>query len=284
MKNMILGILVLIFIFLRNCFMDLTSEKQSLEIMVICGKAFKDYRPKKKKNGRIDYTNLRKKLLKNVYDLYNGNQMTINAFKKGIFKIFNKKLNKEDEKDENFSYSPTKSKQNFEESVGERVKLKRQKSDELNEMITEKDNTIKKELFKKHFNFQNLSDMQKSLSKTQGTRANKQIVKLIKSRLIDLNREIEKMSQDECRIEKPKEIIDAVTQIFDHNNNTEQKGYGLKILTLQQMLSRLPISLAQLKAGNNSEKLKNERRQLLHSLYRSKKLSKKIYEHLMKII
>ena len=45
-----------------------------------------------------------------------------------------------------------------------------------------------------------------------------------------------------------------------------QKGKGSKILTPQQMLSRLPISLAQLKAGNNSQKLKNEIRQLLYSL------------------
>ena len=57
----------------------------------------------------------------------------------------------------------------------------------------------------------------------------------------------------------------------------KREGKGLKILTPQQMLSRLPISLAQLKARNNSEKLKNEIRQLLHSLYRSKKLSKTIY-------
>ena len=47
------------------------------------------------------------------------------------------------------------------------------------------------------------------------------------------------------------------------------------------MLSILPISLAQFKAGNNSEKLKNEIRQLLHSLYRSKKLSKIIYNNLI---
>ena len=52
------------------------------------------------------------------------------------------------------------------------------------------------------------------------------------------------------------------------------KGRGLKILTLDQMLSTLPITLAQLKAGNNSQKLKNEIRQLLHSLYRSKKTYK----------
>ena len=50
------------------------------------------------------------------------------------------------------------------------------------------------------------------------------------------------------------------------------------------MLSRLPISLAQLKAGNNSEKLKYEIRQLLYSLFRSEKLSKTIYEHLINAI
>ena len=48
-----------------------------------------------------------------------------------------------------------------------------------------------------------------------------------------------------------------------------QQGKGLKILTANQMLSRLSISLAQLKTGNNSEKLKNEIRHLLYSWYRS---------------
>ena len=54
----------------------------------------------------------------------------------------------------------------------------------------------------------------------------------------------------------------------------EQERQGLKILTPQQMLSRLPISLAQLKAGNKSHELKTEIKQLLYSLYRSKKLCK----------
>ena len=49
-----------------------------------------------------------------------------------------------------------------------------------------------------------------------------------------------------------------------------QRGVGLQILTPDQMLNRLSIILAQLKAGSNSEKLKNEIRQLLYSLYRSK--------------
>ena len=60
-----------------------------------------------------------------------------------------------------------------------------------------------------------------------------------------------------------------------------QKGKGLKILTPDQMLDRLPIPLAQLKAGNNSEKLKNEIRQLFYSLHRSKKLTKTIYNSLI---
>ena len=50
------------------------------------------------------------------------------------------------------------------------------------------------------------------------------------------------------------------------------------------MRSRLPISLAQLKAGNNSEKLKNEIRQILYSLYRSKKLTNRLYKSLTEII
>ena len=63
-----------------------------------------------------------------------------------------------------------------------------------------------------------------------------------------------------------------------------QPRWGLKVLTPNQMLSRLPISLAELKAGNNSEKLKNEIRQLLYSLYRSKKLTKQLYKSLIDII
>ena len=64
----------------------------------------------------------------------------------------------------------------------------------------------------------------------------------------------------------------------------EQKGQGLKILTPQQMITRLPILLAQLKAENNSQKLKNETRQIVYSLYRSKNLSKTIYNSLMNTI
>ena len=64
----------------------------------------------------------------------------------------------------------------------------------------------------------------------------------------------------------------------------KQKGQRLKIFTSDQMLSRLPITLAQLKAGNNSEKLKNEIRQLLHLLYCSKNLTKTVFNSLINTI
>ena len=61
-------------------------------------------------------------------------------------------------------------------------------------------------------------------------------------------------------------------------------GSGLKILTPQQMFTRLPILLAQIKPGNNSRELKNEIRQLLYSLYRSKQISKTVYKNLVATI
>ena len=63
-----------------------------------------------------------------------------------------------------------------------------------------------------------------------------------------------------------------------------QQGQGLKMLTPDQMLSRLPITLAQLKAENNWQKLINEIRQLFYSLHRSKKLTKQLYKSLVDII
>ena len=85
------------------------------------------------------------------------------------------------------------------------------------------------------------------------------------------------------RVEENEKIIDIVERILELNSE-KQLGLGLKILTPDQMLSRLPISLAQLKAGNNSAKLKNEIRQLLYSLYRSKNFTKQLYKSLIDII
>ena len=79
-----------------------------------------------------------------------------------------------------------------------------------------------------------------------------------------------------------KNIVDLYN--LKSGSDTIKKGKGLKILTNQQMLSRLPLLLAQIQAGNNSIKLKNETRQILYSLYRSKALTKAVYNKLIKSI
>ena len=91
------------------------------------------------------------------------------------------------------------------------------------------------------------------------------------------------MSEDKIKTEKPYKIVDTVEKILEFNKQN-QEGRGLKILTPNQMFSRLPISLAQLKTGNISEKLKNEIRQILYFLYRSEKLTKQIYKSWIDII
>ena len=72
--------------------------------------------------------------------------------------------------------------------------------------------------------------------------------------------------------------------IFPRSEESQQEGEGLKILTPNQMLKRLPIALAQIKAGNNSESLLNEIRQIVYSLYRSKEITKKVYNNIIKSI
>ena len=67
------------------------------------------------------------------------------------------------------------------------------------------------------------------------------------------------------------------------SKQNETKVKGLKILTPKQMLQRLPIALAQVKAGNNSENL-NEIRQIVYSLYQSKQITKKVYNSIIKSI
>ena len=87
------------------------------------------------------------------------------------------------------------------------------------------------------------------------------------------------------KIEQPDKIVKIIEEILNFNKKIQKKsGQGLKILTPNQMLSRLPITLAQLEAGNNSEKLKDEIRQPLYYLYCSKNMSEKVYNNLIKHI
>ena len=106
---------------------------------------------------------------------------------------------------------------------------------------------------------------------------------MINSGLKDLKEEIKKMSEVEIKNEDPESIVKIVEKILKFNKQNQQ-GQDIKILTPNQMLNRLPISLAQLQAGNNSKKLKNEIRQLLYSLYRSKIMTKQVCNNLIKHI
>ena len=127
------------------------------------------------------------------------------------------------------------------------------------------------------------SDMYKKLRETEGER-NVDRVNLIKEVLNRMKKSLKIVSKNRTfMIEENEKIINIVDGIL-YFNQLNQPGQGLKILTTNPMFSRLPISLAQLKVENNSEKLKNEIRKLLYSFYRSKKLTKKLYKSLVDII
>ena len=228
--------------------------------------ALSRYFPKKQ-----EYIEAKNKLLDNAKNFYEGRKKIIEGFKKGIF--------------------PLKSDDEFKEQARhENIRNENGLIDynKFMELIKSKENEMNNELVKKYFLvqilgtlFRQMKDLKNNPKKTKKKKNNK-LVNLMKSGLSDFKNDIEKMIEDEVKIEKPNEIVNIVENILEFNR--QQQGKGLKILTPSQMLSRLPISLAQLQAGNNSQKLKNEIRQLLYSLYRSKNMTKQVYNNLIKYI
>ena len=89
-----------------------------------------------------------------------------------------------------------------------------------------------------------------------------------------------------ARNETIKFFNDYTSMVYEAKNKAKNKisGKGLKILTPKQLLQELPIALAQVKAGNNSESLLNEIRQIVYSLYQSKEITKKVYSNIIKLI
>ena len=144
---------------------------------------------------------------------------------------------------------------------------------------------INYDLFKDYFDLVVPSALAKRLFETKDKKKNSVFVEKIKNRWSNVKDETEKMFEDENKTEQPDKILKIVKEIIDFNKRIrKQQGLGLKILAPNQLLSRLTIILAQLKAVNNSEKLKNEIRQILYSLYRSKKLTEQLYKSLVDII
>ena len=94
-----------------------------------------------------------------------------------------------------------------------------------------------------------------------------------------------KTKQDILLVEEDdrrKSVTEAVSRLGDKEE--PELGKILKIMTKKQMITRLPILLAQKQAGNNSQKLNNEIWQIIYSLYRSQNLSKTVYNHLINSI
>ena len=122
-------------------------------------------------------------------------------------------------------------------------------------------------MFNHYFDYSSPSNMLSRLSDAKDD-VNKNLVYLIKKSLAKIKNIVRKVPENKrLTIEENEKILDIVERILELNNEN-QLGLGLKILTPNQIVKRLPISLAQLKAGYNSEKLKNEIGELLYSLYR----------------
>ena len=126
----------------------------------------------------------------------------------------------------------------------------------------------------------------------------------IEKKQIELKRDLGRIKQGDPRYksEEEKKIIDNIKNLYnsreevvkmfnDYARNmprnihySKQEGTGLKILTPKQMLQRFPISFEKIKAGNNSQSLLNLIRQIVYSLYRSKEITKKVYNNILKSI
>ena len=171
------------------------------------------------------------------------------------------------------------------EEESEENKLKKIKDDynKFFKYIQDESMGINYDLFKDYFYSSVPSALAKRLYETKDEKKNNELLELIKIRWSNLKDEIEKMSKKEIENDKSDKILKIVKSIIEFKKQ-KQLRLGLKTHTANQMLSRLPITLAQLKAGNNSKKLKNELRQILYSLYTSRKLTKQLYKSLIDII
>ena len=167
--------------------------------------------------------------------------------------------------------------------------------------LSEKEN----KLLYRYFKYKNINELMVAFNNTKTADTLDELFDKIVNKLTLLKKLIDTVS-DITEKERINNVINSIEFVLDYvvfhknvsysysDSDSKQdfsdprfsatKGIRLKIFMTNQMLSRLPITLAQLKAGNNSEKLKNEIRQLLYSLYRSKKLTKNIYKSLVDII
>ena len=181
--------------------------------------------------------------------MLNNRKEVIDAFKIGIFPYVDGFQIKEEEEEES-------------DELRDVVK-------KFIEYIENESKRINYDLLKDYFNLVVPSALVKQLYATK----NDNLVEEIKSRRSNLKEE--KMSQNEKEIKQPDTILKIIKEILNFNKEIQkQRCLGLKILRPDQILSRLPITLAQLNTGNNSGKRKNEIRSLLYLCTDKKNLQK----------
>ena len=244
------------------------ARNYQTELRILINKLNNDYNPRNPKKAKE-----KNNVLESARKLLDARKDIIGFFEKGTFPYKGNVFKIKEEKSEEESEDESE-----EESEEERVQ-------EFIEYIENEPKGINYDLFKDYFKFVVPSALVKKLYEIKSKKKKNKLVNVIKSGLSDLKGRIKEMSEDEKKKknEQPAKIIKIVEEMLEFNEQN-QSGKGLKILTTNQMLSRLPILLAQLKAGNNSEKRKNEIRQIFYSLYRSKKLTKQLYKSLIDII
>ena len=234
--------------------------------------------------------------------------MIINAFKNGIFTLGPSGYTSDDYKglrpdSPASSFGTTDKPDESDESgrsdfiANDPDKMHIVNADDLEKLLLDTDKYLDPDLIEIYFFNRSLKKISEFLKHKKDTSYGKIEVALIKNKLKDLKTDIKYMFENEVKKKKLDLLAGLVEKTLDINKllnipdlkseesaTERQQGQGLKILTPEQMITRLPILLAQLKAGNDSQKLKNEIRQLLYHLYRSKNLSKTIYNNLMNTI
>ena len=218
--------------------------------------------------SRKKYIEAKNKFLKNPKNFYRRREKIIEGFKNGIFP---------------FSYDEEEEEQEFRDKKEEN-KIRNESGlidyEKLERLTDLRNRDIKNELVRKHVLAQDLGALLEKLKKSKNNEERNKIqVGLVNTGFNRRNWRCEWTRKRNWKLKRNSIFFQNILEF-----NIQQQGQELKILTPSQILSRLPISLAQLKAGNNSEKLKNEIRQLLYSLYGLKKITKNIYKSLVDII
>ena len=251
---------------------------------------------KKYKSKKAKHKENKEKLLINAQNLYDGTEMIINAFKKGIFPLVPSRYTPDDDKclqpdSPTSSYITTVKSDESDESnesnefdftSDDLDKMYIGNADDLDKLLLDTEKYLHSDLIEKYFFNKSFKKISEILKQKKDTPYGKIEVALIKNKLKDLKNDIKYMPDNEVKNKRLDLLAGVVEKILDINGllnipdlkseeysaQRQQKGQGLKILTPPQMITRLCILLAQLKAENNSQKFKNEIRQLLYSLYR----------------